>query len=78
MIVGIIAGIISGFVACKIVGGEGKGCIINLLLGVIGGFVGGALFDLLGIHWNNGWIGEIGTAIVGAVVFLWVWNKVFK
>jgi uncharacterized membrane protein YeaQ/YmgE (transglycosylase-associated protein family) len=34
--------------------------------------VGGMLFRALGISWNNGWIGEVGTAVVGAVLVLYV------
>ena len=41
MIAGIIIGIIAGFIACKLTNREGKGCIIDLLLGIVGGAVGG-------------------------------------
>ena len=49
--------------------------IIDLLLGIVGGAVGGWLFGILGIHAGAGIIGEIITAVVGAVVVLWLWNK---
>lgn len=78
MICGIITGIIIGFIASKLFSGEGKGCIVNLFLGIIGGMFGGWLFELLGIQWNNGWIGEIGTGVIGAVVLLCIFNKLFK
>lgn len=74
MIGSIIAGVIAGYVACRLTNREGKGCLMNLLLGVVGGVVGGWLFSLLGIYWA-GTLGEIGTAVIGAIVFLWVWNK---
>lgn len=77
MIGSIIAGVIAGYVACRLTDREGKGCLVNLLLGVIGGAVGGWLFSMLGIYWG-GVLGEIGTAVVGAIVFLWVWNKLMK
>ena len=70
-----IIGIIAGFIACKLTNREGKGCIIDLLLGIVGGAVGGWLFGILGIHAGAGIIGEIITAVVGAVVVLWLWNK---
>ena len=44
---------------------------MNLLLGLFGGAVGGWLFSLLGVEWG-GLLGQLGTAIVGAVVILWV------
>jgi uncharacterized membrane protein YeaQ/YmgE (transglycosylase-associated protein family) len=34
--------------------------------------VGGWLFGLLGIEWGNGWIGQTGTALVGAIVVLYI------
>ena len=68
----IIVGILAGFLAGKLMRGGGFGCLMDLLLGVVGGFVGGMLFRALGISWNNGWIGEVGTAVVGAVLVLYV------
>ena len=75
MIGSIIIGILAGLIASKIMGSESKGCLINLLLGLVGGSVGGWLFGVLGIHVNPSWIGELGTAIVGAPVILWIWAK---
>mgnify|MGYP003415469510 FL=1 len=49
---------------------------MNFLLGVVGSAFGGWMFSLLNISWG-GMIGEIGTGVVGAIVFLWIWNKVF-
>ena len=70
----IVVGIIAGFVASKLTSGHGKGCLMDLVLGIIGGLVGGWLLDLFGITWG-GPFSNIGTAILGAVVVLWVWNK---
>jgi len=44
---------------------------MNLLLGLFGGALGGWLFGLLGIEWG-GLLGQLGTAIIGAVVILYV------
>ena len=76
MITGIIIGILAGFLASKFTNGEGKGCLINLILGVIGGGVGGWLFSILGVSTSPNFIGELITATVGAVVVLWIWNKI--
>ena len=62
MIIGIISGIIAGFIAAKLTDGEGKGCIVDLFLGLVGGCFGG-------------WVGQIITAVVGASILLWLWNK---
>ena len=68
---GIIVGIIAGFLAGKIMLGEGFGCLWNCILGVVGGVVGGWLFNILNISWG-GTVGAVGTAVVGAVVVLWI------
>ena len=72
----IIIGILAGFIANKIMD-KGGGLLWNLVLGVIGGFAGGFLFDLLNITWG-GTIGQLGTAVVGAVVVLWIASKLKK
>jgi uncharacterized membrane protein YeaQ/YmgE (transglycosylase-associated protein family) len=77
MLVGIITGILAGFVASKLFDGEGKGCIVNLVLGIIGGALGGWLFSLFGLGAHS-WIGELIVAVIGAMVFLWIWNKLLK
>ncbi|MBR5918930.1 MAG: GlsB/YeaQ/YmgE family stress response membrane protein [Prevotella sp.] len=70
MIESIIIGILAGFLAAKLTGGEGKGCWIDLLLGLVGGVVGRWLLSLLGISWEPSWLSNIGTATIGAVVVL--------
>lgn len=49
---------------------------MNLLLGILGGAVGGWVFGLLGIHIEPGILGELITSVAGAVICLWIWNKV--
>lgn len=74
MLYSIIIGIIAGYIASRLTSGQGKGCLVDLFLGVLGGIVGGFLFQLLDISWG-GTIGQIGTSAVGAIVVLWLWNK---
>ena len=68
----IIIGCLAGFCAGKLMKGGG-----NLVLGLFGGLVGGWLFDQLGIAWG-GLLGQLGTAIVGAVAILWVASLIKK
>lgn len=77
MIVGLITGIIAGFVASKLYDGEGKGCIVNLVLGIIGGALGGWIFSQFNIQAYS-WMGELVVAVVGAMIFLYIWNKLLK
>ncbi len=75
MIWTIIVGIIAGLIAGKIMGHQGQGCLVDLLLGLVGGFVGGNVLGCLGIQWS-GVLGQIGRAVVGAVIVLWIWSKI--
>ena len=63
----IIIGIVSGFIAGKIMRGGGFGLLINLLVGLLGGWV----FGLLGIA-TGGILGSLITSVVGAVLLLWI------
>ena len=74
LIIGIITGILAGFIASKLQSGNGKGLLIDLFLGIVGGMFGGWLFSLFGIQ-ANGWIGELVCAVVGAVIILWIVSK---
>lgn len=67
----IIIGILAGFLAGKIMRGGGYGCLINLILGVVGGAFGGWMFGFIGLSWG-GVIGQLCTAVVGAVVILYI------
>ena len=49
----------------------------DCVLGLFGGVLGGWLFDLLGVSWG-GILGQLGTAIVGAVVILWIASLIKK
>jgi len=77
LIYSIAMGILAGLCANKLMDKKSDGCWWNLLLGVFGGFVGGWVFDLLNISWG-GVIGQLGTAVVGAVIVLWVASKLKK
>ncbi|MDD5033773.1 MAG: GlsB/YeaQ/YmgE family stress response membrane protein [Methylococcaceae bacterium] len=65
-------GLIAGWLAGRMMKGEGFGFFGDIVVGVIGSFVGGFLFRSLGIYTSGGWIGSLITATLGAVVFLYV------
>ena len=44
---------------------------------LIGGALGGWLFSLFDLPVNS-WMGELIVAVIGAMVFLWVWNQLLK
>ena len=71
IILSIIIGCLAGFCAGKLMKGGGFGFFMNLLLGLFGGVLGGWIFDTLGIEWG-GLLGQLGTAIIGAVLILYI------
>jgi uncharacterized membrane protein YeaQ/YmgE (transglycosylase-associated protein family) len=71
IVVWLLLGLISGFVASKLVDGGGKGLFMDLVLGVVGALAGGAFFHLMGqvgITGFNLWSLFVSTA--GAVLVL--------
>lgn len=73
----IILGAISGFIASKVYQGSGNGFLINTALGIVGAVVGGYIFNFFGAGGVTGLsIWSVVVSIVGAVVVLFVYNKV--
>ena len=70
----LVVGFIAGWIAQKIMKRD-HGMFKNILVGIIGSFVGGLLAGGLGIV-AIGFIGNIVIAAVGAVVFLWVYDQI--
>ncbi len=67
----IVLGLISGFIASKIVNKTGEGTLIDIVLGVVGAVVGGFLFNMIGATGVDGFnIWSMFVAVVGAVVVL--------
>ncbi|GED22526.1 GlsB/YeaQ/YmgE family stress response membrane protein [Halomonas halmophila] len=76
IIFGLIAGIAAKFI---MPGKDGGGIIITCLLGIIGAVVGGWISTLLGFGAVDGFnLGSFAIAIVGALVVLFIYNKVAK
>jgi uncharacterized membrane protein YeaQ/YmgE (transglycosylase-associated protein family) len=70
LLIWIVVGLIAGWLASAVVGG-GYGVIGDIVVGVVGSFVGGFLFRALHIHSPFGGLaGTILVAFVGAVVLL--------
>ena len=73
-IVFLLIGAVSGWITGLIMKGRGYGLIGNILIGIIGGFVGGHLLDWLNISVGGGVGGSIVTCVLGAVVLVGVVN----
>ena len=69
----IIVGLVAGVLASLVMGGTGYGLVGDIVIGVVGAFVGGWLFRQLGVHSPMaGLAGVIFTAFIGAIVLLFV------
>ena len=71
LIATLIIGAIAGWLAGKIMRGGGFGALMNVVVGVVGSFVGNAMFWVLGLG-ATGLIGRVIAATLGAIVVLYV------
>jgi uncharacterized membrane protein YeaQ/YmgE (transglycosylase-associated protein family) len=62
-------GLVAGWLAGKLSRGRGYGCITDIILGLIGSFVGGWVFTKLGIF-GGGFIYSLAAATLGAVILV--------
>ncbi len=75
----LIVGLAAGALAGLIMRGKGYGCLLNIVIGIIGAYVGNWLLPELGIYIRHGgFIGTLVTAVIGAVVFLFAVNLLKK
>jgi uncharacterized membrane protein YeaQ/YmgE (transglycosylase-associated protein family) len=65
----IFLGLLAGWIAGHLTRGRGFGCLVNIILGLIGGVVGGWIFSRLGIV-TFGFLGSLAAATVGAVLLV--------
>jgi uncharacterized membrane protein YeaQ/YmgE (transglycosylase-associated protein family) len=69
----IVVGLIAGVLASLVMGGTGYGLIGDIIIGIVGAFVGGWLFSKMGVSSPFGGLaGVIFTAFIGAVVLLFL------
>ena len=68
----IILGAFAGWIASKITGNNQQmGVIANIVVGIIGAFIGGYLFNLVGVTGVTGFnLWSAFVAIIGAIVLL--------
>ena len=65
----LLLGLIAGWLAGKLARGRGFGCITDIILGLIGSFIGGWLFTKLGIF-GGGFLFSLAAATLGAVILV--------
>ena len=79
IIVILVLGAVAGWLAGMVFQGGGLGLIGNIIVGIVGGFIGYWLLPKLGVHINTGtiWLNYVLTAAIGAVVLLALINIIF-
>jgi uncharacterized membrane protein YeaQ/YmgE (transglycosylase-associated protein family) len=71
LLIFLLIGALAGWLAGVIMKGRGFGVIGNIVIGVIGAFLGGWLLPMVGVHLG----GDIGTfiaALIGALILLFI------
>jgi uncharacterized membrane protein YeaQ/YmgE (transglycosylase-associated protein family) len=75
----IILGLISGFIASKIVNRTGEGFFLDIVLGIVGAIVGGFIFTAVGATGVTGFnLYSMFVAVIGAIVVLVLYHAVFN
>lgn len=76
----ILFGLIAGALAKWIMPGEDPGgCVMTMVIGVVGAVVGGWIATMLGMGGIDGFnLGSMLVAVLGAVLLLWVYRLVTR
>ena len=74
VLVGFAAGALAKYI---MPGKEGGGFLMTTLLGIAGAVVGRFVGGLLGIY-TDSLVGDLISAVVGALILLFLWNKFKK
>jgi len=76
-LVWIVFGLISGFIASKLINNRGEGLILDVVLGIVGAVVGGWLFNAFGAVGVTGFnLYSLLVAVIGSVAILAIWHAI--
>jgi uncharacterized membrane protein YeaQ/YmgE (transglycosylase-associated protein family) len=74
----LIIGAVAGWLGSVLYKGSGLGIIGNIVIGIIGSFVGYWLLGELNISFGTGYVGAILTGAFGAILILLILNVIIK
>ncbi len=79
IIIVLVLGAVAGWLGGLVFQGGGLGLLGNIVVGIIGGFIGYWLLPKLGVNISTGegWLNYVLTAAIGAVVLLAIINIIF-
>lgn len=66
----IFFGAMSGYIASRILGGEGFGFFGNIVVGIIGGYLGSWLVKVAKIPLMEGFFGTLVSSVGGAIILI--------
>ena len=72
----IIIGALAGWIAGKIVKGGGSGILMNIVVGIVGAFIGGMIFSGGSINNSGLSLTSFIVSLVGAIVLLAIVNLI--
>ena len=72
-----LVGAAAGWLANRLMGKDTSDWVSNIVLGVIGSFVGGFLSGLIGLGARN-LIGSLLISVLGACISVWVYDRYIK
>lgn len=72
LLIFLVIGLIAGWLAGMIMSGGGFGLIGDLIVGVVGSFIGGWIRPHLNIDLGNMWANDILFALIGAIILLFI------
>jgi uncharacterized membrane protein YeaQ/YmgE (transglycosylase-associated protein family) len=78
ILITIIIGAVAGWLGSQIFKGSSLGLLGNIVVGILGSFVGYWLLGKLGISLGSGLLGAILTGAVGAIVILAILNIIMR
>ena len=67
----LLIGLLAGWIAGQVMKGHGFGMVGDVIVGIVGAFIGGFLFRALGIT-AYGFVGSLVMAVIGAIVLLFL------
>ena len=77
VIFSLIVGALAGYVAGRLMGTYPASTLHNIVLGMLGGFVGSFLLGLIGLR-ATGFVGDFVVSVVGACACIWIARKLAR
>jgi uncharacterized membrane protein YeaQ/YmgE (transglycosylase-associated protein family) len=79
IIVWLLVGLVSGWLASQVVRGGGSGVLTDIVVGIVGAFIGGMIFRAEGWHAPfGGYAGLIFVAFCGAALLLLIMKIIMR